>query len=49
VKCAGALACDRHDAKMPEDQKITRVDYVMWADGELDSHARQLDRIISRI
>jgi dephospho-CoA kinase len=32
-------------AQMPVDQKIARADFVVWTDGDLDSHRRQLDRI----
>jgi dephospho-CoA kinase len=36
-------------AQMPVDQKIARADFVVWTDGGLDSHQRQLERIISRL
>jgi dephospho-CoA kinase len=36
-------------AQMPVDQKIARADYVVWTDGDLDAHARQLERILSRL
>jgi dephospho-CoA kinase len=36
-------------AQLPVDQKIARADFVVWTDGDLDSHARQLERILSRL
>jgi dephospho-CoA kinase len=36
-------------AQMPVDQKIARSDFVVWTDGDLDSHAQQLERIFSRL
>ena len=36
-------------AQMPVDQKIARADFVVWTDGDLDAHARQLERILSRL
>jgi dephospho-CoA kinase len=35
-------------AQMPVDQKIARADFVVWTDGDLDSHAQQLERILSK-
>jgi dephospho-CoA kinase len=35
-------------AQLPVEQKIARADFVVWTDGEMDSHARQIDRILSR-
>jgi dephospho-CoA kinase len=34
-------------AQMPVDQKIARADFVVWTDGDLDSHTRQLERILA--
>jgi dephospho-CoA kinase len=36
-------------AQLPVDQKIARADFVVWTDGDLDSHARQLERILPRL
>jgi dephospho-CoA kinase len=36
-------------AQMPVDQKIARADFVVWTDGSLESHARQIERIFSRL
>jgi dephospho-CoA kinase len=36
-------------AQMPIDQKIARADFVVWTDGDLDSHAQQLERILSKL
>jgi dephospho-CoA kinase len=36
-------------AQMSVDQKIARADFVVWTDGELDSHRQQLERILSRL
>jgi dephospho-CoA kinase len=36
-------------AQMPVDLKIARADFVVWTDGNLDAHARQLERILSRL
>jgi dephospho-CoA kinase len=36
-------------AQMPTEQKIARADFVIWTDGNLDSHARQLERILSAL
>ena len=36
-------------AQMPVEQKIARADFVVWTDGDLDSHAQQLERILSRL
>jgi dephospho-CoA kinase len=33
-------------AQIPVDQKIARADFVVWTDGDLDTHARQLERIL---
>ena len=34
-------------AQMPVDQKIARADYVVWTDGDMDAHTRQLERILA--
>jgi dephospho-CoA kinase len=36
-------------AQMPVDLKIARADFVVWTDGNLDAHAWQLERILSRL
>jgi dephospho-CoA kinase len=36
-------------AQMPVDRKIARADFMVWADGGLDLHQQQLERIFSRI
>jgi dephospho-CoA kinase len=36
-------------AQMPVEQKIARADFVVWTDGGLDSHAQQLERILSKL
>jgi dephospho-CoA kinase len=35
-------------AQIPVDQKIARADFVVWTDGDLDAHARQLELIMAR-
>jgi len=39
----------RNAAQMPVDRKIIRADFVIWTDGDLDSHARQVERICKRL
>jgi dephospho-CoA kinase len=36
-------------AQIPTEQKIARADFVVWTDGDLDSHARQVGRILARL
>jgi dephospho-CoA kinase len=36
-------------AQMPVEQKIARADFVIWTEGALDAHARQLDRILTAL
>ena len=36
-------------AQWPVDQKISRADFVVWTDGALDAHARQLERIFVKL
>ena len=36
-------------AQIPVDQKIARADFVVWTDGDLDSHRQQLDWILSKL
>jgi dephospho-CoA kinase len=36
-------------AQISIEQKIARADFVVWTDGDLDSHAQQLERILSRL
>jgi len=35
-------------AQMPVEHKIARADYVVWTDGALAIHARQIERILAR-
>ena len=35
-------------AQWSVEQKIARADFVVWTDGDLDSHARQLEHILPR-
>jgi dephospho-CoA kinase len=35
-------------AQMPIDQKIARADFVVWTEGDLDSHALQIERMLSK-
>jgi dephospho-CoA kinase len=39
----------RMAAQWPVEQKIARSDFVIWTDGALDTHTRQLDRILSAL
>lgn len=39
----------RINAQWPIDQKIAKANYVIWAEGSLDIHAAQLDRILSSL
>ena len=34
-------------AQMPVDEKIARSDFVVWTDGDLESHSAQLDLILA--
>jgi dephospho-CoA kinase len=36
-------------AQMPIEEKIARSDFVIWTEGDLENHARQIDRIISTL
>jgi dephospho-CoA kinase len=36
-------------AQMPADVKIARADFVIWTDGDLQNHGRQIDKIISKL
>ena len=36
-------------AQWPVEQKIARSDFVIWTDGALDAHVRQIERILYRI
>ena len=36
-------------AQWPVEQKIPRADFVVWTDGALDAHARQLERIFVKL
>jgi dephospho-CoA kinase len=39
----------RLDAQWPVEQKISRADFVVWTDGELDNHAKQIERILTAL
>jgi dephospho-CoA kinase len=39
----------RNASQMPVDQKMNRSDFVVWTDGDLDVHTRQLERILVRL
>ena len=34
-------------AQMPVEQKIARSDFVIWTDGSLENHAKQIERILA--
>lgn len=36
-------------AQLPVEQKIARSHFVLWTEGSLSSHARQVERILARI
>jgi dephospho-CoA kinase len=36
-------------AQVPVDQKIARADFVVWTDGDMDSHRQQLERVLSKL
>jgi dephospho-CoA kinase len=36
-------------AQMPVEQKMARADFVVWTDGALDAHARQIERILAAL
>lgn len=36
-------------AQMPTAEKISRADFVIWTEGDLQNHALQLDRILASI
>ena len=39
----------RNAAQMPVEEKIARADFVIWTDGALDAHARQIERILAAL
>lgn len=39
----------RITAQMPVEKKIARADFVIWTDGALDAHARQIERILAAL
>jgi dephospho-CoA kinase len=39
----------RNAAQLPVEQKIARSHFVLWTEGSLTSHARQVERILGRI
>jgi dephospho-CoA kinase len=36
-------------AQLPVEQKIARAHFVVWTEGALDSHRRQVEAIVARI
>jgi dephospho-CoA kinase len=36
-------------AQMPAEQKIARADFVVWTNGVLEVHARQIDEIMAKL
>ena len=36
-------------AQLPVEQKLTKSNYVIWTEGEIDLHAQQLDRILQSL
>lgn len=40
---------DRNAAQIPVPEKMQRADFVVWTEGDLGSHGRQLDRILGRL
>jgi dephospho-CoA kinase len=36
-------------AQWPVEEKISRADFVVWTDGALDAHPRQLERIFVKL
>lgn len=36
-------------AQIPVVEKMARAHFVIWTEGDLDSHSRQLDRILERV
>jgi dephospho-CoA kinase len=36
-------------AQMPIAEKVSRSDFVVWTEGDLESHARQIDRILAAL
>ncbi len=36
-------------AQWPVEQKISRADFVVWTDGNLDNHAKQIERILTAL
>jgi len=39
----------RNAAQMPVEEKIARADFVIWTDGALHAHARQIERILAAL
>lgn len=39
----------RISAQMPIEEKIARADFVIWSEGELENHARQVDCILGKL
>lgn len=36
-------------AQMPVEKKIARADFLVWTEGDLDAHARQVERIVAKL
>lgn len=39
----------RLTAQWPVDQKIARADFIVWTDGSLDVHARQIEQVLRKL
>lgn len=39
----------RNTAQLPVEQKIARADFVIWTDGNLESHSAQIARILANL
>ncbi len=44
-----AQVAQRIAAQMPVERKIARADFVVWTDGDLESHAAQVERILAAL
>lgn len=36
-------------AQMPVTEKMTRAHFVIWTEGEMENHSRQVDRVLGRM
>ncbi|HVU27971.1 MAG TPA: dephospho-CoA kinase [Verrucomicrobiae bacterium] len=46
---SGEQICQRIAAQMPIEEKIARSDFVIWTEGDLQNHERQLDLILKKL